>query len=192
LTTAEDRGVVDWAVSVALMLSRAPGTAVGTLLSVWSLAFFYAPNAVPPMPSFASLTALAQPIGTSPAFGSHEVPAAAEPQVVPGPAATTTPLAAAARSPEQTRSDMQVAAGTISFVLKNLRTPGQPWPTALFINADRLVSTPDGQALFRIPVGTIAEYARSISGQDYRLTITDDSSGAGVTFDSATGFVTNN
>ena len=34
LTTAEDRGVVDWAVSVALMLSRAPGTADGLVDSM--------------------------------------------------------------------------------------------------------------------------------------------------------------
>jgi hypothetical protein len=163
----------------------------GTLLSIWSLAFFYAPNAVPPMPSLASLTALSQPVVSQPGVLPQVVPAAAAPQTVPGPLATT-PLATAPRSPEETRADMQLAAGTISFVLKNLRTPGQPWPTALLINADHMVSTPDGHALFRIPVGTTAGYARSTSGQNYRLTITDDSSGAGVTFDSATGFVTDN
>ena len=87
---------------------------------------------------------------------------------------------------------MQMAAGTISFVLKNLRTPGQPWPTALFINGDQMVSTPDGNALARIPDGTTAEYARSTTGQNYRLIVTDDSTGARVTFDSATGLLTNN
>ncbi|TFC09533.1 hypothetical protein E3O19_17270 [Cryobacterium algoritolerans] len=102
------------------------------------------------------------------------------------------PLATTPRSPEETRAAMQMAAGTISFVLKNLQTPGQPWPTELLINADNMVSTPEGHALFQIPVGTTGGYARSTSGENYRLTISDDSSGAGVTFDSATGLVTNN
>ena len=48
---------------------------------------------------------------------------------------------------------MQGAAATISFVHKNLRRPGQPWPSALFINADRMVLTPEGHPLYRIPVG---------------------------------------
>lgn len=163
----------------------------GTLLSIWSLAFFYAPNAVPPMPSLASLTALTQPMATAPGVLPQANPAAPTPQVVPD-APATTPLATTPRSPEETRAAMQMAAGTISFVLKNLKTPGQPWPTELLINADNMVSTPEGQALFQIPVGTTGGYARSTSGENYRLTITDDSSGAGVTFDSATGLVTNN
>ena len=163
----------------------------GTLLSIWSLAFFYAPNAVPPMPSLASLTALTQPMATAPGVLPQAIPAAPAPQVVPD-APATMPLATTPRSPEETRAAMQMAAGTISFVLKNLRTPGQPWPTELLINADNMVSTPEGQALFQIPVGTTGGYARSNSGENYRLTITDDASGAGVTFDSATDLVTNN
>jgi len=86
---------------------------------------------------------------------------------------------------------MQMAAGTISFVLKNYNSPGQPWPTALLINAERIVSTPEGQALAQIPEGTTAAYARNASGDEYRLTITDDYTGVGVTFDSATGLVSN-
>lgn len=163
----------------------------GTVLSIWSLAFFYAPNTVPPLPNLASLTALTQPIITPPGVLPQVLPTAAAPQIVPS-TLPTIPPATAARSPEQTRSAMQVAAGTISFVLKNLRTPGQPWPSSLLLNADNMVSTPDGHLLFRIPAGTTAGYARSISGQNYRLTITDTATGAGVTFDSATGFVTNN
>ncbi|WP_104125863.1 hypothetical protein [Cryobacterium sp. Y57] len=163
----------------------------GTLLSIWSLAFFYAPNIVPPMPSLASLTALTQPVVAAPGISTQAVPAATAPKVVPDSLATT-PLATAPRSPDETRAAMQLAAGTISFVLKDLRTPGQPWPTALLVNADNMVSTPEGHALHQIPVGTTGGYARSISGENYRLTITDDSSGAGVTFDSATGLVTNN
>ena len=122
---------------------------------------------------------------------SGAVPAAATPEINPRPL-NTTPHATATRSPEQTRSATQVAAGTISFVLKNLRSPSQPWPRALFVNADQMVSTQGGSALFRIPVDITAGYARRTSGNSYRLTITDDITGAGVTFDSATGFVTNN
>jgi hypothetical protein len=162
----------------------------GTLLSIWSLAFFYAPNAVPPMPSLASLTAFTQPSVAAPGVLPPAIPAAEAPALVPE-ALATTPLAAP-RSPEETRAAMQMAAGTISFVLKNLNSTGQPWPTALLINADRIVSTPEGHALVQIPEGTTAGYARSASGGEYLLTITDDYTGIGVTFDSATGLVTNN
>lgn len=162
----------------------------GTLLSIWSLAFFYAPNAVPPMPSLASLTALTQPTVAATGALPLAIPAAEAPPLVPE-ALATTPLAAP-RSLDETRAAMQMAAGTISFVLKNLNPPGQPWPTALLINEDRMVSTPEGQALVQIPEGTTAGYARSSSGDEYLLTITDNYTGAGVTFDSATGLVTNN
>lgn len=161
----------------------------GTLLSVWSLAFFYAPGAVPPMPSLDSLTAYTQPTAAVPGVLPLAIPAAEAPPVVPE-ALTTTPLAAP-QTPDETRAAMQMAAGTISFVLKKLNSAGQPWPTELLINAERMVSTPEGQALAPIPAGTTAAYARSVSGDEYRLTITDDYTGVGVTFDSATGLVTN-
>ena len=38
----------------------------GTLLSIWSLAFYYAPNVVPQIPSLTSVTGLAQPYINTP------------------------------------------------------------------------------------------------------------------------------
>jgi hypothetical protein len=168
----------------------------GTLLSVWSLLFFYVPNAVPPMPSITSLTSLGQPVAG--ALVGPIVPGVIQQNTQPAPVAA--PVAAAppavgpapeTLTPEQMRSAMQMAAGTISYVMKHVRPAGQPWPDALYVNADQLVTTPTGDVLVRIPAGTDLGYARSISGENYRLTISDSSTGAGVAFDTATGYVTN-
>lgn len=167
----------------------------GTLLSVWSLLFFYVPNAVPPMPSLASLASLGQPVAAAPVGPvvpgviQQDTPAApvAAPALAAPPAVGPAP---AALTPEQMRSAMQMAAGTISYVMKHVRPAGQPWPDALYISADQLVTTPAGDVLVRIPAGTDLGYARSISGENYQLTITDSSTGAGVAFDTAIGYVT--
>ncbi|TFD63727.1 hypothetical protein [Cryobacterium sp. Hb1] len=163
------------------------GTA-GTLLSVWSLAFFFAPNAVPPMPSVASLASLIEPVVSTPDTPPQANAASAAPAAAP---LATTPLAAAAPTSEETHSDMQMAAGTIAFVLESLRTPGQAWPAALFIDSENMVSTAEGNMLARIPAGTTATYTRTTSEDNFRLIITDDATGTVVTFDSTTGVVTN-
>ncbi len=160
------------------------------MLSGWSLLFFFAPTVVPPMPSLATLTSLVQPVAAAPiapGIGQHNTPVApvvADPPTAVGPVPVTL-------TPEQMRSAMQMAAGTISYLMTHVRVAGQPWPDALYIDADHLVTTPAGDVLVRIPAGTDLEYARSINGANYRLTITDPSTGAGVAFDTAIGYVTN-
>jgi hypothetical protein len=57
---------------------------------------------------------------------------------------------------------MQGAAGTISFVLKSLRALGQPWPSALFVNADQMVSKTEGHALLNPPIGILGLTRRYI------------------------------
>lgn len=163
----------------------------GTFLSLWSLAFYYAPNVIPPMPSLTSLTEIAQPfLNTSDGSVSPEVGSTAQ-KVIPSSVALV-PLESAVLSPEETQSAMQMTAGTVAYVLKSLRLPGDPWPSALYIDAENMVMTEEGDELALLPAGTTATYTRSTSGENYRLTIASDLTGTGVTFDTQSGVVTNN
>jgi hypothetical protein len=80
---------------------------------------------------------------------------------------------------DETKSAMQMTAGTVAYVLKSLRLPGEPWPSALYVDADNMVLTAEGDRLAPLPVGTTATHTRSMIGQNYRLTITDDSAPRG-------------
>ncbi|SEN26366.1 hypothetical protein SAMN05216281_105177 [Cryobacterium luteum] len=82
-------------------------------------------------------------------------------------------------SADETQSAMQMTAGRVAYVLKSLRLTGEPWPSALDVDADNMVLTAEGDRLAPLPAGTTATYTRSTSGENYRLTTTDDATEAG-------------
>ncbi|WP_146071638.1 hypothetical protein [Cryobacterium sp. Y50] len=102
------------------------------------------------------------------------------------------PVESAALSLEEAQSTMKMTAGTVTSVIKSLRLPEEPWPSALYIDENNMVMIEEGDKLAPLSAGTTATYTRSTSGENYRLTIIDDATGIGVTFDTQSGDVTNN
>ena len=154
---------------------------LGTLLSIWSLAAFYAPGTVPPMPHLTSLTAITQPLASPPS------PPSASSVAPPGRIVLPLPGADVTAPTGQLHANLVHVVFALGGALNFTKDHGTLSAT-LTIASDGMVSMP-GTTFSKLPADMRMTYALVAGGRDYSLTITDTQSGTAVGYDSTVGRV---
>jgi hypothetical protein len=88
------------------------------------------------------------------------------------------------------RQAMQVAAGTISYLMREATEEGDPWPTTLAVTTDdRSVMMPTGEIVGWLPQGAQLSYQPTPDLMDFVLVITDPVTGGAVEYSTVSGVV---
>ncbi|TWX40944.1 hypothetical protein ES689_05975 [Frigoribacterium sp. ACAM 257] len=131
------------------------------------------------------------PLGALPVEGGAAEGAAAPVEPIGQEVLPAQPLAPT--TAEDEALELSRAAGTLAFVLGEIRPAGSPWPDHLLLTTSPGpvgVSSPDGTALVTLPAGTQLVYSVTSDRSVYAVDLVGGGFGRTVHYDSAAGVVT--
>jgi hypothetical protein len=183
------------------LLSRA-GVLLGSLGSAavaWTLvAFLVLPLGVT-LPALPTSLATWLPasgasfLGPAPLGGLPVEGAAVEDAVAPVGQEVLPAQPLAATTAEDEALELSRAAGTLAYILGEIRPAGSPWPDHLLLTTSPGpvgVSSPDGTALVTLPAGTQLVYSVTSDRSVFAVDLVGSGFGSTAHYDSAAGVVT--